>query len=76
MNQEKVKQAFVEVMETAPVAYLTTIGPDGYPRTCAMFNLRNRRKYPNQAHLFADHQHDLFVFHHEHLVEQGARDTS
>ena len=62
MNLEKLKQACVEVMETAPAAYLTTIGADGYPHTRAMFNLRNRRQYPNQAHLFVNHQRDLLVY--------------
>ncbi|MCR4392382.1 MAG: pyridoxamine 5'-phosphate oxidase family protein [Candidatus Acetothermia bacterium] len=62
MDIGKLKQVCIEVMETAPAAYLTTIGADGYPHTRAMFNLRNRGQYPNQAHLFTNHQRDLLVY--------------
>ena len=51
----------LELMETAPAVYLTTIGEDGYPHTRGMLNLRNRENYPKQAHLVADHQDDFMV---------------
>jgi general stress protein 26 len=55
-------KACVELIETAPAAYLTTIGQDGYPHTRAMLNLRNRQQYPNQVHLYAAHQDDLMIY--------------
>jgi general stress protein 26 len=62
MHVEEVKKAGVELIETAEAAYLTTMGHDGYPHTRAMLNLRNRQQYPNQVHLFAQHQDDLMVY--------------
>jgi general stress protein 26 len=49
-------------MATADVAYLTVVGADGYPRTRAMLNLRNREQYPNQVGIYADHAHDLMTY--------------
>jgi len=50
-----------EAMDAADVAFVTTIGEDGYPHTRAMFNLRNPRWFPRQAALFAAHRRDLLV---------------
>lgn len=49
-------------METSGAAYLTTLGPDGYPRTRAMLNLRTRRQYPHLHALFEQHRDDLLVY--------------
>lgn len=62
MKTAELKKASVELIETAEAAYLTTIGADGYPRTRAMLNLRNRQQYPDQVHLFVSHQDDLMVY--------------
>ena len=62
MDVKAQKTASVELMETAPAAYLTTNGPGGYPHTRAMLNLRNREQYPGQVALFAGHGEDLLVY--------------
>ena len=62
MNSEELKAASVQLMAMAPVAYVTTIGPSGYPHTRAMFNLRNKERFPGQAHLFAEHQDDMLIY--------------
>jgi len=62
MNVEELKKASVKLMETAQAAYVTTIGPGGYPYTRAMFNLRNTERFPGQVQLFAAHQDDLLVY--------------
>ncbi len=62
MNTDEMKRVSLELIEMAPVAYVTTIGPGGYPYTRAMFNLRNRERFPGQAHLFAEHRDDLLVY--------------
>ena len=62
MRTEELKEASTQLMATAPVAYVTTIGPGGYPYTRAMFNLRNGDQFSGQARLFAEHQDDLLVF--------------
>jgi general stress protein 26 len=61
MTAEELKKICVELMETSPAAYVTTIGEDGYPHTRAMFNLRNRGQFPRQVPLFADHGDDFMV---------------
>lgn len=62
MELQQLKASIVEWMETTPAVYLTTIGGDGYPHIRAMLNLRNRIQYPNQIHLYADHQDDLMIY--------------
>jgi len=62
VDLEELKNASVELMETAPAVYLTTNGPGGYPHTRAMFNLRNREQFPGQVPLFAGHREDLLVY--------------
>jgi general stress protein 26 len=62
MDTAERKRRILELVETAEVVYLTTIGADGYPHTRAMLNLRNREQYPRQAELFATHQDDLVAY--------------
>ena len=62
MSNERLLEICAERMATADVAYLTNVGADGYPRTRAMLNLRNRDQYPNQAGLYADHAQDLMTY--------------
>jgi general stress protein 26 len=62
MKDGEIRKASVDLIESAPAAYLTTIGPDGYPHTRAMLNLRNRQQYPNQIPLYAAHGNDLMVY--------------
>lgn len=49
MHQSKIKEMCLELLKTAPAAYVTSIGADGYPYTRAMFNLRNVKQFPNQS---------------------------
>jgi general stress protein 26 len=52
----------LSILERADMAYLSTVGPDGYPHTRAMFNLRNPSWFPKQAPIFADHADDFLVY--------------
>lgn len=36
----------LQLLDSADAAYVSTLGPDGRPRTRAMLNLRNRVQYP------------------------------
>lgn len=49
-------------MEDSEIAYLSTVGNDGFPYTRAIFNLRNIEQYPTLAKLFVDHKDDLLVY--------------
>jgi general stress protein 26 len=62
VNEDELRDDCIELMETADGVYLTTVSEDGYPRTRAMLNLRNRSQYPDQASLFAEHRGDLLVY--------------
>lgn len=62
MDPREQRIACRELMETSRVAYQTTLGPDGYPRTRAMLNLRNRELYPRQVPLYAGHADDLLTY--------------
>jgi general stress protein 26 len=73
MDVEELKNASVELMETAQAVYLTTNGPGGYPHTRAMLNLRNREQYPGQVPLFAGHREDLLVYFSTNTGSQKLR---
>ena len=49
MHQSEIKEMCLELLKTAPAAYVTSIGADGYPYTRAMFNLRNVEQFPKQS---------------------------
>jgi len=62
MRESEIKSQCLEIMATAPAVFITVIGVDGFPRTRAMLNLRNRKQYPNHAHLYAQHDEDFMIF--------------
>ena len=62
MPEAQLLKTIVERMATADAAYMTTVGVDGFPRTRAMLNLRNREQYPAQVELYADHTTDLMTY--------------
>lgn len=49
-------------MEESKAAYLTTIDPDGFPITRAMFNLRNKEQFPEFSELFQNQQNKFTIF--------------
>lgn len=62
MNQQEAKRMSLELLETAEAAIVTTIDPDGFPQTRAMFNLRRKGQFPGLAGLFKKHQDDFLVY--------------
>lgn len=62
MTGKELKAACIDLMNSTDVAYLTTIGADGYPNTRAMVNLRDRNHYPEKAYLYAEHNDDFLVY--------------
>ncbi len=62
MNPEELNSACLEIMETAEIVTVTTIDQAGFPHTRAMFNLRNKKEFPQQAAVFEEHQHDFMVY--------------
>lgn len=62
MNQQEAKRLSLELLETAEAAIVTTIDPEGFPQTRAMFNLRRKEQFPGLAGLFRKHQDDFLVY--------------
>ena len=62
MDEKDAKMLSRELLETAEAAFVTTIDPDGFPQTRAMFNLRRKEQFPRLAGLFKDHQDDFLVY--------------
>jgi general stress protein 26 len=62
MDEKDARGLSLELMEIAEAAYVTTIDPDGFPQTRAMFNLRRKEQFPGLAVLFKDHQNDFLVY--------------
>ncbi|NHJ14127.1 MAG: hypothetical protein EAX95_10655 [Candidatus Thorarchaeota archaeon] len=52
MDENKLREMCLRVMDDAWPAYLTTIDERGYPQTRAMFNLRNKQHFPKLEPLF------------------------
>lgn len=52
----------LELIRTLPVAYLSTVGVDGFPQTRAVFNLRCLDRFPNLAPLYAADERDFVVY--------------
>lgn len=61
MDEAEARTLAVDLMETAPMVYVTTIQPDGYPHTRAVWNLRNRRDYGRLYKLFREHKEDMQI---------------
>ena len=62
MDSNEAQRLSLDLMATAEAAYVTTIDPDGFPQTRAMFNLRRKEQFPGLAALFKDHQDDFLVY--------------
>lgn len=62
MNEEEVKKSGLKLMEESKAAYLTTIDPDGFPITRAMFNLRNKEQFPEFTEIFQNQQNKFTIY--------------
>ena len=62
MKDTEARTAGLELMATTAAVFLTIIDENGYPHTRAMLNLRNRRHYPKQVHLYEPHGDDFMVY--------------
>ncbi|MFX0037394.1 MAG: pyridoxamine 5'-phosphate oxidase family protein [Candidatus Hermodarchaeota archaeon] len=63
MELEEAKKLSLDLMETSKAAYLTTIDSEGYPITRAMFNLRNKEKFPEFFGFFngLDNEFEIYI---------------
>jgi len=61
LNEREIRALCLELLDTAWPTYLTTIDANGYPQTRAMFNLRNRNRFPELIPLFENHCEDFMI---------------
>ena len=61
MSEDEMKQLCKRLLNEAWPAYLTTIDRNGFPQTRAMFNLRNKVKFPKLESLFSNHEDEFYV---------------
>jgi len=61
MNETEAMVLGLQLMEVSEMVYLTTIQPDGYPHTRALWNLRNRTMFGRLWLLFREHKDDYLV---------------
>ncbi|MFX1314619.1 MAG: pyridoxamine 5'-phosphate oxidase family protein [Promethearchaeota archaeon] len=62
MELEEVKKQSLELIETSKAAYFTTIDPDGFPITRAMFNLRNKEQFPEFTEFFQKQENKFTIY--------------
>jgi general stress protein 26 len=62
MEEQEIKAACLNLMETTDVMYLSTIGSDGFPYTRIMSNLRYKKEYPVLVEIFQQHKEDFLIY--------------
>ena len=62
MEEQEIKAACLNLMETTDVMYVSTIGNDGFPHTRIMSNLRCKKEYPELVEIFEQHKEDFLVY--------------
>ncbi len=62
MELEEAKKMGLELMETSKAAYLTTIDPEGFPITRAIFNLKNKEQFPEFSRFFQKQSDEFLIF--------------
>ena len=62
MDEKELKQACLNLMETADAVYLSTIGDDGFPYTRMMSNLRNKKENAGCAKVLEPDKKDFVVY--------------
>lgn len=62
MEVEEAKKLGLKLMEESKAAILTTIAPDGFPITRAMFNLRNKEQFPELSEFFKNLENQFTIY--------------
>ncbi|MFW9792773.1 MAG: pyridoxamine 5'-phosphate oxidase family protein [Candidatus Thorarchaeota archaeon] len=61
MEKREIREMCLNLLETGWPAYLTTVDRKGFPQTRAMFNLRNKERFPKLISLFEKHLEDFMI---------------
>jgi pyridoxamine 5'-phosphate oxidase len=60
LDEKAIREMCLYLLETGWPAYLTTVDEIGFPQTRAMFNLRNKERFPKLIPIFEEHR-DIFM---------------
>ncbi|MFW9845927.1 MAG: pyridoxamine 5'-phosphate oxidase family protein [Candidatus Thorarchaeota archaeon] len=61
MSDVDMKQICIRLLDEAWPAYLTTVDRNGFPQTRAMFNLRNKEKFPKLESFFSGQGDQFYI---------------
>ena len=61
MDENEIRSLCLELLDVGWPAYLTTVDKNGYPQTRAMFNLRNKDRFPKLIPIFEGHCDDYMM---------------
>ncbi|MFW9808867.1 MAG: pyridoxamine 5'-phosphate oxidase family protein [Candidatus Thorarchaeota archaeon] len=61
MNEHEIREMCLDLLEAGWPAYVSTVDERGFPQTRAMFNLRNKERYPKLSSLFAKHHNEFMM---------------
>ena len=61
MEEKEARILGLRLMEMSDMVYLTTVQPDSYPHTRALWNFRNRKTFCRLWPLFREHKDDFLV---------------
>jgi pyridoxamine 5'-phosphate oxidase len=59
MDNKEIKEMCLNLLENGWPAYVTTVDREGFPQTRAMFNLRNKERFPILKSFFEQLQDDF-----------------
>jgi pyridoxamine 5'-phosphate oxidase len=59
MNDKEIREMCLDLVNTGWPAYVTTVDSEGFPQTRAMFNLRNKERFPKLESFFQYLQDDF-----------------
>ncbi|MQY83418.1 hypothetical protein GH157_06990, partial [archaeon] len=61
MDEMEARVLGLQLMEVSEMVYFTTLQPDGYPHTRALWNYRNRKSFGRLWPFFREHKDDYLV---------------
>ena len=61
LDEHEIKEMCHNLLDTGWPAYVTTVDEKGFPQTRAMFNLRNKERFPKLIPLFKKHRDDFTI---------------
>lgn len=74
LDEPEIREMCLNLLDTGWPAYLTTIDDGGFPQTRAMFNLRNKERFPKLIPIFDGHSSDFMILFSTNTSSTKVRD--